>query len=452
LVLLFALAVRLSVPVVAFLVTDDGSVFHSGDTGSYLVPAENIIKSCRFARDNAPDIFRTPGYPILLVPGILLKNVEAVTIGLQVVLSCLTVYLVFSIAMALFRRRDVAVTCAALYAVEPLSILYGSLLLTETLFTTAIALFLHLVIKYIQDQTSWEIIVASVALSAAIYVKPIAYFLPAVTAGVLLVWVFTRTGARRKLLVQISVFFLISTSLVFAWQFRNKVLTGYSGFSSVTCGNLYFYQASAVLAEKRGTSMAAEMRRRGGLDPEIYFSLHPEQRDWSPARILNYQRDEGIRIIVENPLPFLKAFAKGGVRALIGPGLSGYLKLFKVKRVIGRTVPDRSDGSKRPRFMRGLENKPAVVLWGNLLLGLLILTYIVFAVIALLSRDMISRVDIILLAVCAAYFIVLAGAGGYSRFRHASMPAICVLAGYGLSLVIDRFASVPEPSRNHLDT
>ena len=86
----------------------------------------NLISSGRYTRDGLPEIFRFPGYPILLMPGPLLGYPEIVAIAFQIMLSCLTVFLVYKIALMLFQRTDIAVFSAALYALEPLSVVYTS--------------------------------------------------------------------------------------------------------------------------------------------------------------------------------------------------------------------------------------------------------------------------------------------------------------------------------------
>jgi Gpi18-like mannosyltransferase len=64
---------------------------------------------------------------LLVIPGLLLDRLELVTILLQVVLSCFTVYMVYRTAKLLFKHQRVAIIAAVLYAIEPLSIMYTRL-------------------------------------------------------------------------------------------------------------------------------------------------------------------------------------------------------------------------------------------------------------------------------------------------------------------------------------
>src|SRR6266852_7004003 len=130
-----ALFVRSFIPIVVHLYSRDITIFHAPDTASYVEPARQLIAHGRFfASDGTPEIIRTPGYPMLLILGLSLDRLELVTIALQILISCFTVYLVYRTADLLFETEGIALLAAALYAVEPLSILYTSILITETLF------------------------------------------------------------------------------------------------------------------------------------------------------------------------------------------------------------------------------------------------------------------------------------------------------------------------------
>ena len=126
-----AVSVRAGVAIGAWLVTRDPSVFYQPDTPTYLAPARELLAHCTFTVGGQPELARTPGYPLLLVPGVWLGHPVAVSIALQIVLSALTVAGVFVLAHELFADRRVARIAAVLYAVEPLSVVYSAVLLAE---------------------------------------------------------------------------------------------------------------------------------------------------------------------------------------------------------------------------------------------------------------------------------------------------------------------------------
>ena len=138
-VLALAFAIRVSVFAVALLCAKDFAVFHLKDTGTYLQPAAELLATGTFSTNGVPEIMRTPGYPLLLAIGLKLGHVEGVTILLQIMLSCLTCYLVYSIAKQVFEPERTAVCAAFLFSIEPLSVLHSCLLLSDTLFVFFLA-------------------------------------------------------------------------------------------------------------------------------------------------------------------------------------------------------------------------------------------------------------------------------------------------------------------------
>ena len=119
-VLALALVLRVLLPVLAWVYTGDPETFL--DRRYPVVPqtrrvtpphrAVSIRVVGRHTRPDEPEIVRTPGYPVFLLPGLAAGHVIPVTIALQVLASCLTVYLVYRITLLLFERRRLAVSCA----------------------------------------------------------------------------------------------------------------------------------------------------------------------------------------------------------------------------------------------------------------------------------------------------------------------------------------------------
>ncbi|MEG3900534.1 glycosyltransferase family 39 protein [Microcoleus sp. B4-C5] len=161
---------------IVILAINNISAAYTPDTDSYLVTARKLIESGQFVYSVQPEIFRTPGYPLLLIPGILLDQQEIVAIFIQIMLSCFTIFLIYKIALAIWGESKIATFCALLYAVEPVSILWLTLLMPETLFTALITLFIYLLIKYFTEKSWKQLLYAAITLAASIYVRPIGYY------------------------------------------------------------------------------------------------------------------------------------------------------------------------------------------------------------------------------------------------------------------------------------
>ena len=447
--LMVALILRLSVPLIAFSTTQDKTTFHTSDTIGYVEPAMNLMSEGEFSRGGMPEINRTPGYPIFLISGLALGRLELVTIALQIILSCLTVFLVYQIALKLFERVDVAILAAALYTLEPLSIVYTSLMMTETLFAFLVMLAIYFLVRYLANAKLKYFCAAAIVLSAAAYVRPVAYFLPTIIVIGMLAISVVRKEVNWKLLIHICVFLLISMAPILAWQARNSVVAGYSGFSAQR-DEFLSALGQAVAARSQGISVIEQEKRSGWSfwsGPERYYAQHPEDRWLDEADLHRRRGNEGLRLIMENPWNYLVIHARG---AMLMAGLTGFgawLNLFKVRN------PDSPfyAGLRSPSFlgfMPALAAAKKTVFWGNLFLGIALLIYWLLAFYALTFRKVRSEVGLILAVLMGAYFLLAPAAWPDSRYRHPVMPIVCVLAGYGLHVVVSkiRWRKHVEPS------
>jgi 4-amino-4-deoxy-L-arabinose transferase-like glycosyltransferase len=421
-----ALLLRVLVPVVSYLTVGSDRGFLFPDSGSYRWPAEEILRSGRFANGDRPEINRTPGYSMLLVPGILLGNPVLVTIALQVILSLATVWLVYRISALLFENENAAAGAALLYSLEPLSILYTSLILTETLFTILIVASFYCLADYFKRrQALGTLILAAITLAGSIYVRPVSYYLPFLVSLVLLLALLLY---RRKIkyLLHVAVFLIVSFGPLAAWQARNKAETGYNGFSAISAINLYFCQAASIRAKLEGLPYL-EVRDRLGS-----FAEHPEQASWSDPQRYQFMKREGIRMVMRYPGIYARIHLAGMVRILFEPGSLDYLKVFAAAPRSGGTLGSIVDRGLISVVFGLLKNNP-LVFWTQLALFGLLIVYYLLAVRGLLRRRCSSVWTKLAVAAVIVYFVAISGGPqGYSRFRHPVMPFLCILAGCGL--------------------
>jgi hypothetical protein len=437
-VVALALFLRTLLPTVAYLYARDVAIFDSKP--SYEVPAKELISHHRFFSNGSPEIVRTPGYPLLLTAGLMLHRLELVTILLQIVLSCFTVYMVYRTAQLLFKRGEPSIIAAALYAIEPLSILYTSQLLTETLFAALVTVWLYFLARYFNRHLLRDLVISGVSLAASVYVRPIGYFLPVIIAAEVLTWARMNGGPdARRLCVHVAVFMIVSAGLIFLWQLRNWRETGYSGFSGIASINMYFFQAASVLAAQQHVPFLEMQRRLGFKDDPVYYERHPEQRTWTLGQRLNYMKSEAAHILLSNPWIYARIHFEGIIRTIFDPGATGYLIFFKL-------YPHGGGGGLFEAMRNAgiwqatweLAAKKPFVFWTNVLLLPLELLYLLCACVALSSRRLMRDPTIIVAVSAVIYYLVISGGPtAHSRFRHPAMPIICVLAGYGLCLLLD---------------
>ena len=429
-VLALAFVVRISVFAAALWCAKDYAVFYAKDTGTYLQPATELLATGNFATNGVAEIMRTPGYPLLLAVGLKLGHVELVTIFLQIILSCLTCYLVYSLTKQVFEHERTALYAALLFSLEPLSILYSCLLLSDTLFVFLIAASLNSLIRAYQQNRFGHWLLAALALVGAVYTRPVGYFLPPGLVLVLMTWAIVKK--ERKLLLNTAVFCLLTMGLIGLWQVRNTRATGYTGFSTTSEIVLYFYHSGAVKAQQQGVPFYEVVEQLGYYDSELYFRHHPEQQTWTAGQRYAYLRGEGFKTLLQTPKLYAQIYGRGILVMLLDPGVIEYLKLFRQYRKSDRVLNVIAKQGVLAAIQHVISENPGLIFFGGLL-GLFLLGFYLLSLAGLSSATLRTSLPLVLLLCTCFYFIAVSGGiVAVSRFRAPMMPFISVFAGQGL--------------------
>jgi 4-amino-4-deoxy-L-arabinose transferase-like glycosyltransferase len=437
LVLLLAAVMRASLPLAALAIHGDPGVFWSADTPSYVTPAKGLLASGRFESNGVADVDRTPGYPVLLLPGLVIGRIEAVTLTLQLLLGVLSVYLMYRIAYRLF-GGTAALACGILYAVEPLAIVSGASLLTECLFTFLLVVFLHQALACLDSPSPLRVTIAALALAAAIYTRPIAIYLPfAVAAFALVVGILAR---RTRLGVTYAAAFLaINLVLVGAWVVRNYRARGYPAFSSVGDINLYFYQGSSIIAKNTGRSYYEVQDELGYNSDEQYARTHPSQAGWSKMQKYNYMGREGGRLVRENWRIYPGIHLRGMVVMMADPGAIFIAKMLKQYPETGGRLLGTAVDRGVIAALKSVRARYPFVFYLTFVLGVLLAVYLLLSVAGLITAWPQARAAVALLVMTAGYLIVIGGGpAATSRFREPVMPVLCLFGGVAISRVRGR--------------
>lgn len=456
-VLGLAVFLRTSLPIIGYWYTHDRTIFYTPDTLSYVVPAQELVAFHRFFSDgspeaavwntpvtSAPDTVRTPGYPLLLTVGLLLGRLEFVTVALQVLLSCFTVYLVYKTAYLLFESERIALTAATLYAIEPLSILFSSQLAPEAMFTAILMVGVYYLVKYLRRQLPTDLLVSGSALAAAVYVRPAGYFLPLIVTCGLAAWMLGRAQHNKPgLIASLGIFVIVSGGPIGLWQLRNKVTTGYSGFSSVFTEDLYCCSAASVLASQQDLSYTDMQDRLGCYNLDVYFQDHPEQKTWPVARRFNYMNHAAERILLGSPLTYARIYFEGVLRSTFDPGSTEYVRFFDLYPKEGGLI-DVAVNKGIVQTVEALFRNP-ILAWSTVLMLAVQFMYISAACMSVSRRSILDPAILAVLVIMVYYLAIPGGPAVWGRFRHPAMPLMSVFAAYGL---ISLFWRSPETHSN----
>ena len=423
-----AAAVRLGFLALVLLRSGTGALYRA-DTLSYLLPGRNVLFHGSYSAAGLPELVRTPGYSLFLA-AVILAGPIAVALA-QIVLSLLSVLVVGRIAFAVFGNRRAALAGAWLFAFEPLSVIYSIQLLSETLFLALFLLFADRMTAFLLDQRLRTLATAGLLLAAATFVRPVTYYLPLALAVGLFIVLRHAPGLRWR---APAVLLLCVLPWLAAWQIRNKMETGYGGFSSIQPQDLYFFHTAEVTGRLQGRPMEDVLNELGYNDERLFLARHPAAAHWNQAQRLEFMRSEASRILWAHPGLFLRAYCAGMLRVAFNPGSSVLFSLLN--------LPVDEATYHRERFQGPL----AAALWTirrhpgqTAVMAAMLLLLLTLYALALrgLARSAhwkpTSNASLFLLLGLALYFFAVSGGAiGAARFRLPIMPILCIFAAAGI--------------------
>ena len=419
------------------------------DPGTYLEPGRNLILHGCFAVDGVPDLLRTPGYPLFLAITSL-AGFPAAAVA-NVILSVFSVILVWKLGRATFSYPRIALGAAWIFAFEPMSVVYSVCLTSETLFLALFLLSIERLTMFLHGRNLPVLAAAGLWLAAATYVRPVTYYLPVTLAFGLFLVLIRVPGLRWK---APAVLLISVMPWLAAWQIRNWLETGYSGFSSVTEVNLYFLNAAEVTARVEHRSFSEVSRSLGyfgGVNYgeqaylyQPYLALHPEQTGWSQGRRLLYIRSEAFHVIrAHYGVYLLQCVVMPLFKTIVNPGAGNFNHLLYPEDP-GPNVGLVNENPVR-LAIRLIKEYPWAatqrLVFEFVLCGLYLLAARgIILVVRGVYRDRIHNLCFWLLLGTSLYFLAVTGVGGGpgadARYRLPIMPAVCIFAAAGFRRTI----------------
>lgn len=253
LVFLFILSLSLRM-IYAYRAFSSGACFVP-DSGSYLVPAENLLQGDGLVdRLKRPEITRPPVYPVFLAVMLrLLGNDKRSVLLAQGALLSLIPLVGFFMAWLLLGYR-IAFVSSLLLALSPWSIAWGARFCSDgpaLLFLASILAGVVLLAVSPNRPVRVGLIALLVGLLTAAYVltRPLWPVIPCVLVAVFLVQV-NRTWVRRLIVVLIvGISALTPVSL---WVIRNARVANVATLSDIGVKTVYWYWAQRVRALEMG--------------------------------------------------------------------------------------------------------------------------------------------------------------------------------------------------------
>jgi 4-amino-4-deoxy-L-arabinose transferase-like glycosyltransferase len=407
-----------------------GAVFESSDSHEYHRLALNLLRDGSFSQSLSsplePETIRTPAYPVLLsglyrVIGIHPNAVVAI----QIALSLVTMLAGCRIAVLVFGQRAALLTGIFL-ALDPLSLYYSQVMLTETLFGTALTLSLLGMVYASRHPSLLYPCWTGICLALATYTRPTGYYFGIlIPVGFLLA--IGRLKGWRQALASAALMWLLFAVPVAGWQVRNYVFTGSAEFSQAKNQYLLIAKAAAIVAMRDGLTLQEAQQ---WLAEQHAASMAPEVPRSSQTALLESQGRFAQAIVAAHPVLLIRTTLQGTAANLFGP--SNLAHLFGADNVALRDAFLQQDFARFPL-------RDWITALSSWTFGLTFLGALYRGVWLLLKQNERWNGEIALLVLTAAYVILVSsGPEAYSRFRMPVMPIFCILAAGGYLCRLER--------------
>lgn len=229
----------------------ESRVAADSDAKEYVTLGQNIFSAHEFSRapgTGAPEVFRTPGYP--LVAGLVLRIFHslAALVWLQIGVVALSVWLVYLIGQA-YGYPKIGLAAGWLYALDPATMANTFFALSEITFVALFLASLYLLlfrVKFSLLSLGW----GSALLGASILVRPVGlYILPLV----LLACLFFRYREIKGKVFPAALILILGLAITLGpWLWRNEAAAGEAKLSSVGEYNALFYNAALFKSHQLG--------------------------------------------------------------------------------------------------------------------------------------------------------------------------------------------------------
>ncbi len=320
LVVVIGLALRLSL-----LINNWGypNVFMQFDSWGYHRIAQNVLDGNGYSWNEQPpynvNVYRPPGMPMMLVAVYVFAGPSIPCALLLQVLAGTSVIVMTYLLTRLLVGERVALIAAALQAVDPLSVTYSNIILTEIFSSLIFICAIYIAVKYLKDSTWWLLPVLGALLAVGILIHPILLFLPFLAAALPLCSADTRRWSQLGAACAVLV---IGLAPACGWIARNAKVADYPGISCVTAVNILKYKAAGVMAELNGTALLDEANR---LTDECEADLPPDATRGDRWRAWHRK---GRSILLAHPLVYGKLHIKGMLKEFFGPGRDDLARLL----------------------------------------------------------------------------------------------------------------------------
>lgn len=396
------------------LLTSSGYV--GPDSATYLLLADNVLNEGVFSlmpyAPFIPDMIRTPGYPVFLIPFRAGATSFAFIALIQSALGALVPLLLYDSAKRL--NAPSSRLGALIVMVDFCLLLFTPMVLSDGLFVLLLTASLWMFIRGMTQSSWWW--GASLLLGAAVLVRPIGLYLPLL----FFIWMVAQSrNWKRPVLV-----LLIGLLPVFGWKMRNDYIFGTAALSTMDMNNLLLFNAAAVKAETSGRPFEDVQR-------EYIDAAREAMRDApvpGAGAYRNWAKREAMEILTAHPGVFAGQSAEKMALYFFKPPRSWFARVLGLDYVYAPYSGAQAEKGRIRRFFA--DNHPLTIALTGFQFGLSVISFIL-AMIGLKKLWHRQRALAVLLLSVLLYFLLTSTVTmPDARFRMPVVPVLGLLAGF----------------------
>ncbi len=405
--------------------------FQDIDSKGYIYNADRFYKHGVFVTKNDTNVpYFSLGYPAFI--GSVYKYFNNAdnndVIWIQIFLALISCFFIFYTTNIIF-GSSVAVVAFILSSINIGFITFSNFILTESLLTFFLSLFLYLFVLFLHKKKLVYVLFAGLILGISIFIKPAAiYFI----LPVILLISYLGNKKKFKAIILFSIAFYLP---VISYMYYNKV--NFGNFSVATLGdeNLYFYLFPKVLALQNDSDVKMEQEMLGGmltgskLDPKSWDNLKEKFNQ-------NFKNNTGL---------FVAVWLKNVMKTFLGLYTTN-LKVLTDSDVKGGDLSFfKTTGSLLDRAMKYITsgtNLLTIKLIGMYEAFWTLFRYllVLFGLGFLFVKKDFKTLFFLLFYIF--YFSMITGHDGCARFRMMFEPVLIMLSAQGFFVVYYRFRPI----------
>jgi 4-amino-4-deoxy-L-arabinose transferase-like glycosyltransferase len=388
-----------------YLHYSSGDFFYP-DSITYLTPANNLLHGFGFAVEpGSPDTFRTPGYPIFLLPFLAATSNVLPIVVVQHLLNVGLVLAVYLVARRITGSRPGAFLAGLILVLDVSTIHHANKVLSETLFTCVLFVLFVLVLRMSRRGTTMPLMIVAGAIAGVlVLIRPVAILYFVVPA----LFLALTENVRR-----VIAFTVMAILIPLAWGIRNRAETGVFTISSVAATNMLVHRAAPSIAIFGTHEFESDLA-----------SWQARLKDEADREIVER---EDVRSIAEVDVPVVWQYY-GAIGRRIALQHPWGLTLVMIRGVIVNLFESDFES------IMMVSTIPSTVIEESVNLATTAVTLLaLLGAFALWRKD---RAVAALIFATIAYFVVIsAGSEAESRFRVPVVPLMAIAAGAGAEAI-----------------